>query len=122
MNEFSDKTPNSEESQKRSFENFREAIDAGKMEGAAQASEAIPDFKSGVSDAMHDLAYGIAYGSVFAGSFLNELIPSQIREGFSKGASAGKSAGKASFEKAQSALKPDSESESDDHSPNPSFS
>ena len=118
MNEFSDQTPDSKENPKCSFENFSDAIGAGKTDGAAQAREAVPDFKSGVAHAMYDLAYGIAYGSVFAGSFLNELIPGHIREGFAKGANAGKSAGKASFEKAQSSLEPDS----DDHFPNPSFS
>ena len=78
---------------KRRFDSLRDALAAGKDEGAAKAREKGPQLKLGICDLVHDVAYGVAYGSVFAGALLHEILPKSVREGISKGVAGGKKAG-----------------------------
>ncbi len=120
MNEESQNTPEVENTGKRSYETFAEAMKTGTSEGVAKAREQVPVFKSGVANAIHDVAYGLAYGSVFTGAFINELIPKNIREGLAKGADAGKAAGRKACEKVHESLSSDDEIKTPEDT-NPSF-
>ena len=121
MNEDSTNHPETFPEKGRSYDTFGAAFDAGKSDGAAKARESAPEFKTGVTNAVHDVAYGLGFGAVFAGAFLNELIPTNIREGLSKGARAGKEAGQKAGENVNNPLSAANEGVRDDNSPKPSF-
>ena len=93
---FTDQTEPARDSAKEAFEDLgkaaRRAFKAGGQEARKVAEEAVPKFKKGVHDGVHDIAWAAGYLGAFATTIAKNLAPEAAKSGFAEGADSGRHA------------------------------